>query len=105
MFKSNGISVVYADIIARAAIREGIGAWKRKKDWDWKTKVVLSRKCRPMMELFRCDDLVKRKYEDDEGDKILLETDGDFVVLVNYARSIGVKVNMCMLLLALSFGD
>ncbi|KAI9072211.1 hypothetical protein K1719_045826 [Acacia pycnantha] len=30
-------------------------------------------------------------YEDDEGDKILLETDGDFVALVNYARSIGVK--------------
>ncbi|KAI9102345.1 hypothetical protein K1719_023547 [Acacia pycnantha] len=44
-------------------------------------------------------------YEDDEGDKILLETDGDFVAAVNYARSIGVKVNMCMLLLALSFGD
>ncbi|KAK4264674.1 hypothetical protein QN277_025817 [Acacia crassicarpa] len=30
-------------------------------------------------------------YEDDEGDKILLETDGDFVAAVNYARSIGVK--------------
>ncbi|KAI9114282.1 hypothetical protein K1719_014510 [Acacia pycnantha] len=30
-------------------------------------------------------------YEDDESDKILLETDGDFVDAVNYARSIGVK--------------
>ncbi|KAI9071594.1 hypothetical protein K1719_046434 [Acacia pycnantha] len=30
-------------------------------------------------------------YYNDEGDKILLETDGDFVAAVNYARSIGVK--------------
>ncbi|KAF7840158.1 CBS domain-containing protein CBSCBSPB3-like [Senna tora] len=30
-------------------------------------------------------------YEDDEGDKILITTDSDFVAAVNYARSAGVK--------------
>ncbi|KAK4277491.1 hypothetical protein QN277_015485 [Acacia crassicarpa] len=44
-------------IAANLAVKKG------KKDWDWKTKVVLWSKCRPMMELFRCDDLVTQVGE------------------------------------------
>ncbi|XP_002510223.2 UDP-glucuronate:xylan alpha-glucuronosyltransferase 2 isoform X1 [Ricinus communis] len=34
---------------------------KGRRDWSWKTKVVFWSKCRPMLELFRCDDLVKQE--------------------------------------------
>ncbi|KAG6624668.1 hypothetical protein CIPAW_16G044100 [Carya illinoinensis] len=39
-----------------------------KRDWNGRKKVVFLSKCRPMMELFRCDDLVRR-----EGDWWLFE--------------------------------
>ncbi|KAJ7958149.1 Hexosyltransferase [Quillaja saponaria] len=42
-------------IVANLAVKKG------KRDWNWKTKVVLFSKCRPMMELFRCDDLVRQE--------------------------------------------
>ena len=45
-------------------------AKKGKKDWYGRTRVVFLSKCRPMMELFRCDDLVKR-----EGDWWYFEPD------------------------------
>ena len=44
-------------IVANLVVKKG------KKDWNWKTKVVLWSKCRPMMELFRCKDLVKQENE------------------------------------------
>lgn len=40
-------------------------------------------------------------YEDDEGDKVLLGTDGDLIAAVNHARSLGLKV----LRLHLDFSD
>ncbi|KAM7278349.1 hypothetical protein ACFE04_005483 [Oxalis oulophora] len=44
-------------IVANLAVKKG------KKDWSWRTKVVFWSKCKPMVELFRCNDLVKQ--EDD----------------------------------------
>ncbi|TKY75072.1 UDP-glucuronate:xylan alpha-glucuronosyltransferase 2 [Spatholobus suberectus] len=44
-------------IVANLAVKKG------KKDWRGKTKVVFWSKCRPMLELFPCDHLVKRKGE------------------------------------------
>ena len=32
------------------------------------------------------------QYEDDEGDKVLLATDGDLIGAVSHARSVGLKV-------------
>lgn len=32
------------------------------------------------------------QYEDDEGDKVLLATDGDLLGAVSHARSVGLKV-------------
>ncbi|PHT32496.1 UDP-glucuronate:xylan alpha-glucuronosyltransferase 2 [Capsicum baccatum] len=43
---------------------------KREGNWDGKRKVVFFSKCRPMVELFRCDDLVKH-----EGDWWYYEVD------------------------------
>ncbi|XVE70064.1 hypothetical protein DITRI_Ditri10aG0041800 [Diplodiscus trichospermus] len=34
-----------------------------KRDWNWRTKVVFLSKCRPMIEVFRCNDLVKQEGE------------------------------------------
>lgn len=51
-------------IVANLAVKKG------KKDWNWKTKVVLWSKCRPMLELFRCNDMVKQ-----EGDWWYYEAD------------------------------
>ncbi|KAL5777780.1 hypothetical protein ACOSP7_010706 [Xanthoceras sorbifolium] len=42
-------------IAANLAVNKG------KRDWNWRTKVVLWSKCRPMLELFRCDDLVRQE--------------------------------------------
>ncbi|KAJ0026066.1 hypothetical protein Pint_08784 [Pistacia integerrima] len=42
-------------IVANLAVKKG------KRDWDWRTKVVFWSKCRPMLELFRCDDLVRKE--------------------------------------------
>ncbi|CAI9108771.1 OLC1v1008455C1 [Oldenlandia corymbosa var. corymbosa] len=40
-------------------------------------------------------------YEDDEGDKVLLSTDGDLIGAVSHARSVGLKV--CILFVLLMF--
>ncbi|KAJ8561359.1 hypothetical protein K7X08_027549 [Anisodus acutangulus] len=42
-------------VVANLVVNRG------KKDWNGKTKVVILSKCRPMVELFRCDDLVKHE--------------------------------------------
>ena len=42
-------------IAANLAVKKG------KKDWRWKTRVVLWSKCRPMLEMFPCDQLVRRE--------------------------------------------
>ncbi|KAJ8763236.1 hypothetical protein K2173_026137 [Erythroxylum novogranatense] len=44
-------------IAAKLAVEKG------KRDGKLRTKVLLRSKCRPMMELFRCDDLVRREGE------------------------------------------
>ncbi|GLU04274.1 hypothetical protein SLE2022_214330 [Rubroshorea leprosula] len=44
-------------LVAKLAVKKG------KKDGNGKTKVVFLSKCRPMLELFRCDDLVKQDGE------------------------------------------
>lgn len=44
-------------IVANLAVKKG------KKDWNGKIKVVLLSKCRPMLELFRCDDMVRQEGE------------------------------------------
>ncbi|KAL9236981.1 hypothetical protein vseg_011580 [Gypsophila vaccaria] len=36
---------------------------KGRRSWYGRTKVVLLSKCRPMLELFRCDDLVRREED------------------------------------------
>ena len=41
-------------------IATNLAVKKAKKDWNWKTKVVFHSKCRPMLELFRCDELVRK---------------------------------------------
>ncbi|XP_010525992.1 PREDICTED: UDP-glucuronate:xylan alpha-glucuronosyltransferase 2 isoform X2 [Tarenaya hassleriana] len=38
-----------------------LAAKKAKRDWRWRTTVVFWSKCRPMIEIFRCDDLVRRE--------------------------------------------
>ncbi|KAK9740635.1 hypothetical protein RND81_03G050000 [Saponaria officinalis] len=46
-------------IVANMAAKKGI-----RRGWhEGRTKVVLLSKCRPMMELFRCDDLVRREED------------------------------------------
>ncbi|XP_021742962.1 UDP-glucuronate:xylan alpha-glucuronosyltransferase 2-like isoform X1 [Chenopodium quinoa] len=42
-------------IVANMAAKKG------RRDWYGRTKVVLLSKCRPMLDLFRCDDLVRRE--------------------------------------------
>ena len=44
-------------IVANLAVKKG------KKDWRGKTRVVFWSKCRPMLELFPCDNLVKGEGE------------------------------------------
>ncbi|WRX31118.1 Glycosyl transferase [Theobroma cacao] len=44
-------------IAANLAVKNG------KRDWNWRTKVVFLSKCRPMLEVFRCNDLVKQEDE------------------------------------------
>ncbi|XP_004499062.1 UDP-glucuronate:xylan alpha-glucuronosyltransferase 2 isoform X2 [Cicer arietinum] len=51
-------------IVANMVVKKG------KKDWNLKTKIVFWSKCRPMLELFRCNDLVKN-----EGDWWFYESD------------------------------
>ncbi|XP_024029388.1 UDP-glucuronate:xylan alpha-glucuronosyltransferase 2 isoform X3 [Morus notabilis] len=42
-------------VVANLAVKKG------KRDWNKRTRVVFWSKCRPMMELFRCSELVKRQ--------------------------------------------
>ncbi|XP_022144172.1 UDP-glucuronate:xylan alpha-glucuronosyltransferase 2 isoform X2 [Momordica charantia] len=42
-------------------IAANMAARRGKRDWFSRTKVVFLSKCRPMIELFRCDDLVSRE--------------------------------------------
>ncbi|KAG8654754.1 UDP-glucuronate:xylan alpha-glucuronosyltransferase 2 isoform X2 [Manihot esculenta] len=49
-------------VAANLAVKKG------KRDRSWKTKVVFWSRCRPMLELFRCDELVRQ-----EGDWWLYE--------------------------------
>ncbi|KAL4332378.1 hypothetical protein GQ457_07G025570 [Hibiscus cannabinus] len=44
-------------IAANLAVKNG------KRDWNMRTKVVFLSKCRPMLEVFRCNDLVKQEGE------------------------------------------
>lgn len=44
-------------IAANLAVKRGI------RDWQKRTKVVFLSKCMPMVDLFRCDDLVRREGE------------------------------------------
>ncbi|CAL0322453.1 unnamed protein product [Lupinus luteus] len=72
-------------IAANLAVKKG------KKDWKWKTKVVLWSKCRPMMELFRCNDLVKH-----EGDWWYYEAD-----VKRLEQKVSLPVGSCTLALPL----
>ncbi|XP_021898607.1 UDP-glucuronate:xylan alpha-glucuronosyltransferase 2 [Carica papaya] len=42
-------------VLATMAVNKG------KRDWNRRTKVLLWSKCRPMMEIFRCDDLIRHE--------------------------------------------
>ncbi|KAK9269983.1 hypothetical protein L1049_025556 [Liquidambar formosana] len=42
-------------IAANLAVKKG------KRDWNWRTKLVLLSECRPMLELFPCKELVRRE--------------------------------------------
>ncbi|CAL1396072.1 unnamed protein product [Linum trigynum] len=42
-------------------VAANVAARKGRRDWSWRTKVVLWSKCRPMVELFRCDEMVARE--------------------------------------------
>ncbi|ONK64362.1 uncharacterized protein A4U43_C07F25020 [Asparagus officinalis] len=44
-------------VVANVAVKRGV------RDERGKVRIVLKSKCRPMMEVFRCDDLVKREGE------------------------------------------
>ncbi|KAE9600038.1 putative glucuronosyltransferase [Lupinus albus] len=72
-------------IAANLAVKKG------KRDWKWKTKVVLWSKCRPMMELFRCNDLVKH-----EGDWWYYEVD-----VKRLEQKVSLPVGSCTLALPL----
>uniref|UniRef100_A0A7C9ANR7 Hexosyltransferase n=1 Tax=Opuntia streptacantha TaxID=393608 RepID=A0A7C9ANR7_OPUST len=66
-------------------------AKRGKKDWYGRTRVVFLSKCRPMMELFRCDDLVKR-----EGDWWYFEPD-----MVRLEQKVSLPMGSCRLALPL----
>lgn len=72
-------------IVANMAVKKG------KKDWKWKTKVVFWSKCRPMLELFRCNDLVKQ-----EGDWWFYEADAK-----RLEQKVSLPVGSCTLTLPL----
>ncbi|KAH9615544.1 hypothetical protein KSS87_012254 [Heliosperma pusillum] len=66
-------------------------AKKGRRDWYGRTKVVLRSKCRPMLELFRCDDLVRR-----EGDWWYFEPD-----MVRLDHKVSLPMGSCNLALPL----
>ena len=75
-------------IVANMVVKKG------KRDWNYnrrKTKVVFWSKCRPMMELFRCSDLVKR-----EGDWWLYQPQ-----IAKLEHKLALPVGSCQLALPL----
>ncbi|CAJ2675427.1 unnamed protein product [Trifolium pratense] len=72
-------------IVANMVVKKG------KKDWKWKSRVIFWSKCRPMMEIFRCDDLVKH-----EGDWWFFEVD-----VKRLEQKISLPVGSCNLALPL----
>ncbi|CAN0922298.1 UDP-glucuronate:xylan alpha-glucuronosyltransferase 2 [Linum grandiflorum] len=42
-------------------VAANVAARKGRRDWNWKTKVVFWSKCRPMVEIFRCDEMVNKE--------------------------------------------
>ncbi|KAL2933010.1 UDP-glucuronate:xylan alpha-glucuronosyltransferase 2 [Bienertia sinuspersici] len=66
-------------------------AKKGRRDWYGRTKVVLLSKCRPMLDVFRCDDLVKR-----EGDWWYYEPD-----MVKLQHKLSMPMGTCNLALPL----
>ncbi|KAJ4842846.1 UDP-glucuronate:xylan alpha-glucuronosyltransferase 2 [Turnera subulata] len=72
-------------IAANLAVKNG------RRDWNWRTKVVFWSKCRPMMELFRCDDLVRQ-----EGDWWYYEPE-----MAKLEQKVSLPVGSCKLSLPL----
>jgi hypothetical protein len=72
-------------IAANLAVKKG------KRDWYGKTKVVFLSKCRPMMELFRCNDLVRK-----EGDWWLFEAE-----MGRLEQKVSLPIGSCRLALPL----
>ncbi|KAG8390009.1 hypothetical protein BUALT_Bualt01G0038700 [Buddleja alternifolia] len=44
-------------------VTAGLAARRGRRDWEGKMKVVMLSKCMPMVEMFRCDELVRREGE------------------------------------------
>ena len=72
-------------------IATNLAVKKAKKDWNWKTKVVFHSKCRPMLELFRCGELVKK-----DGDWWYYEVD-----MKRLDQKVSLPVGSCKLALPL----
>ncbi|KAA8528543.1 hypothetical protein F0562_035898 [Nyssa sinensis] len=72
-------------IAANLAVKKG------KRDWNGKTKVVFLSKCRPMLELFRCDDLVGQ-----DGDWWFYQPE-----MVSLEQKVSLPVGSCNLALPL----
>ncbi|KAJ9186732.1 hypothetical protein P3X46_002275 [Hevea brasiliensis] len=72
-------------IAANLAVKKGRG------DWSWKTKVLFWSRCRPMLELFRCNDLVRQ-----EGDWWLYEPE-----MWRLEQKVSLPIGSCKLALPL----
>ncbi|KAA8537745.1 hypothetical protein F0562_027675 [Nyssa sinensis] len=72
-------------IAANLAVKKG------KRDWSRKTKVVFLSKCRPMLELFRCNDMVRQ-----EGDWWFFQPETD-----RLKQKVSLPVGSCNLALPL----
>lgn len=73
-------------VVANLAVKKGKREWSRGR-----TKVVFWSKCRPMLELFRCNDLVKR-----EGDWWFYEPD-----MAKLEQKVSLPIGSCKLALPL----
>ncbi|XP_048500782.2 uncharacterized protein LOC104905847 isoform X1 [Beta vulgaris subsp. vulgaris] len=72
-------------IVANMAVKKG------RRDWYGRTKIMLLSKCRPMLDMFRCDDLVRR-----EGDWWYYEPD-----MVKLQQKVTLPMGSCRLALPL----
>ncbi|XP_052200884.1 UDP-glucuronate:xylan alpha-glucuronosyltransferase 2 isoform X2 [Diospyros lotus] len=68
-----------------------LAAKRGRRGWSGKTRVVLLSKCRPMVELFRCDDLVRQ-----EGEWWLFEPE-----MARLEQKVALPVGSCNLILPL----